>query len=377
MRGRCYYQIKQDEFIVSRLSTPEEYVRQWVLSELINFYGYNLSQIEIEKPIRYGTRTGFADIIVLVNDLPLIVVECKRLGYKKHNQSIEQAKSYAASPSVNATFAVYTNGEEWVVRRRGIQGWHPYPDIPKQSDAGEIMIKLDEYQHEWGKINPVLYWWYTPAYGQEALLFLKAIQPIFCAQSRLTNGTSHELIHAIDHVLRATDIKSERNGYHDGKQSIAFQSIQNYLKKLGVKNYAGDRFKYNHHEMTIIPMHQLDAVLKKDLDVHEELEVLAISLLQSLYAQSSEVYACRRVWDVYITSDLLDSLFAYLTLALERNLGVLLPSKGEGSLDSIRDYCKSDWLQHCKEHNQTATLLDFISFIWHVLKTPFIKNNVS
>ena len=328
MRGICYYQIKQDEFIIPRLSTPEEYVRQWVLSELVNSYGYDLSQIEIEKPIRYGTRTGFADVVVLVNDLPSIVIECKRLGYKKHNQSIEQAKSYAAAPSVNAKFAIYTNGEEWEVRRRGIHGWHPYPDIPKQSHGGESMINLDAFQNEWSNINPVLYWWYTPAYGQEALLFLKAIQPIFCAHRRLTNGTSHELLHAIDHVLRATDIKSECNEYHDGKLYIAFQSIQKYLKKIGAENYADDQFKYNHHEMTVIPMHQLDAPLKKDPYVNEELEVLAISLLQSLYAQSSEVYACRRVGDVSITSDLLDSLFIYLSLAVERNLGVLLPLKG-------------------------------------------------
>lgn len=361
------------EFVIFRTPTPEEYVRQWVLVELINHYGYDLSQIEIEKPIRYGTRTGFADVVILFNDLPLIVIECKRLGHKKKSQSIEQAKSYAAAPSINAKYAVYTNGLEWEVRRKGIQGWHPYPDIPKQIFGGESMIMLDEYQREWSNINPVLYWWYTPAYGQEALLFLKAIQPIFCAPKRLTNGTSHELIHALDHLLRATDIKSEYNGYHDGKLSIAFQSVQNYLKKNGAENYVGDKFKYNHHEMIVIPMHQLDTLLKDDLDTHEELELLAIVLLQSLYAQSSEVYACHRARDVSITLDLIDSLFHYLSLAVERNLGVLLPSKGEGSLDNIRDYCKSDWLKHCSDHNENATLADFFGYIWHTLKTPFTK----
>lgn len=374
MRINDFYHVNPDAFVIPRIPTPEEYVRQWVLTELVSHYGYDLSQIEIEKPVRYGTRTGFADIVVLVNNRPLIVIECKKLGCKKHSQSIEQAKSYAAAPSINAKYAVYTNGEVWEVRRSGIQGWHPYPDIPKQRYGGESMIKLDEYLSEWNKINPVLYWWYTPAYGAEALLFLKAIQSIFCAQRRLTNGTSYELLHAIDHLLRATNIKSECNGYHYGKLSIAFKYIQGYFKRLDLRNYADDDFEYNYHEMMNISMQQLDDFLKMNIDVYEELEILAVILLRSLCSQSAEVYHSRCVNDVSISSDFMDSLFSYLSLAVERNLDVLLPSKGEDSLDSIRDYFKTNWLQHCKEHNETVTISEFLRFTWSSFKSRFIRS---
>ena len=45
-------------------SNPEEAVRQWYEHELIDKYGYNPKQIEIEVSIQMGSATKNADIVV-------------------------------------------------------------------------------------------------------------------------------------------------------------------------------------------------------------------------------------------------------------------------------------------------------------------------
>jgi type I restriction enzyme M protein len=77
-------------------SSPEEIVRQLWVYKLINQYGYQSDEIDLEKSVQFGTEVGTkaADIIVYTDnskETPKIIVECKK---PKRKDGIEQLKSY-------------------------------------------------------------------------------------------------------------------------------------------------------------------------------------------------------------------------------------------------------------------------------------------
>jgi type I restriction enzyme M protein len=64
-------------------SSPEEIVRQLWVYKLINQYGYQSDEIDLEKSVQFGTEVGTkaADIIVYTDnskETPKIIVECKK-----------------------------------------------------------------------------------------------------------------------------------------------------------------------------------------------------------------------------------------------------------------------------------------------------------
>lgn len=120
---------------------PEENVRQWCIYELLRSYGVLINNVKIECPVRVGTRTHRADIVVMREDRPYIVIECKSRRTRKHEEAMNQAISYATASDMNAEFAVYTNGDVWWVRRRVKDVWVPIPDLPTfRGGAPEIGI---------------------------------------------------------------------------------------------------------------------------------------------------------------------------------------------------------------------------------------------
>lgn len=102
-------------------ANPEEIVRQLWVYKLINYYGYDKSEIALEKPITFGTDTGtkFADIIVYTNNTkttPKIVLEIKK---PKRKDGIDQLRSYLNAEG--SPIGVWSNGTERVILYR------PYP----------------------------------------------------------------------------------------------------------------------------------------------------------------------------------------------------------------------------------------------------------
>ena len=95
----------QDEDIKPK---PEEKIRQWALFELLTTYGVNIKNIEIERPVKVGTRTYRADIVIHRDFAPHVVIECKRWKNKKIDKGIDQAISYANANTIKAKFAVFT-----------------------------------------------------------------------------------------------------------------------------------------------------------------------------------------------------------------------------------------------------------------------------
>lgn len=90
-------------------SNPEEIVRQLWLYKLINYYQYKEDEIQVEKPIPFGSDEGSrkADIVVHLQDKesPKIVFEIKK---PNRSDGIEQLKSYLNAQG--APIGVWSNG---------------------------------------------------------------------------------------------------------------------------------------------------------------------------------------------------------------------------------------------------------------------------
>ncbi|OGX26186.1 MAG: hypothetical protein A2Y03_06585 [Omnitrophica WOR_2 bacterium GWF2_38_59] len=139
----CLKRNKPIQIYSDKKSAPEEIIRQLWLYKLLNYYGYPLDKIEVEKEIHFGTQVKekAADIIVFQDDgkTPRIIIECKK---PERDDGIDQLKSYLNAEG--AVIGVWSNGAERVILYR------PYPkefedtltDIPKRDQT--IDEVLDE-----------------------------------------------------------------------------------------------------------------------------------------------------------------------------------------------------------------------------------------
>ncbi|MBD1933689.1 MULTISPECIES: type I restriction enzyme HsdR N-terminal domain-containing protein [Cyanophyceae] len=118
MSPRPFYEVKPSHYLFNKQETPEEKVRQWILFELLSTYAVPIGNIDVEKPVRVGTRTHRADIVIYQDFIPYIVIECKNQEDKSPDQGLDQAISYASC--LGAKFAVYTNGWDWLEYRHYI-----------------------------------------------------------------------------------------------------------------------------------------------------------------------------------------------------------------------------------------------------------------
>lgn len=135
-----FYSTKEEVqiFVEDGKSNPEEIVRQLWVYKLINYYGYSKEEIELEKPITFGTDTGtkFADIIVYTNTqklTPKIVLEIKK---PKRKDGIEQLRSYLNAEG--SPIGVWSNGTDKVILYRPYpKDFDALPEIPKKGQTPE------------------------------------------------------------------------------------------------------------------------------------------------------------------------------------------------------------------------------------------------
>jgi type I restriction enzyme M protein len=79
-----------------RPAKPEEIVRQLYIKKLLDYYGYPVERIAVEKPVYFGSTVHekAADIVIADKDDPAtayVIVECKK---PKRTDGLEQLKSY-------------------------------------------------------------------------------------------------------------------------------------------------------------------------------------------------------------------------------------------------------------------------------------------
>lgn len=118
---------------------PEEEVRQWYETVLVEEYNYKKSQIETEFSIKMGSTTKSADIAVFKSsskdDLKLIV-ETKK---PDRSDGIDQLKSYMEADGVS--LGAWTNGADIQhLHRPEPREFESISDIP---EAGENLASMD------------------------------------------------------------------------------------------------------------------------------------------------------------------------------------------------------------------------------------------
>lgn len=135
-----------------RQDTPEEYVRQEILKSLVREYGYGKGDIQVEFPIRFGSRRVRVDIAVFPPGLRpaeqtqqsvWLIVECKspKIRPSMKKDGVDQMQSYMAV-CPNGEVGMWTNGEDmesysFPVDDDGRRVPAEIPDIPHFGDSAE------------------------------------------------------------------------------------------------------------------------------------------------------------------------------------------------------------------------------------------------
>ncbi len=127
-----------------RKETPEEHVRQEVARSLVNEYGYNKKDIEVEFKITMGRANKKADIVVFKENSDhtqeniYLIAEVKRETIKPSDKDngVEQLSSYIAA-SMNSKYALWVGSERlayFVDEKEGIRQIADITDIPKKGE---------------------------------------------------------------------------------------------------------------------------------------------------------------------------------------------------------------------------------------------------
>lgn len=88
--------------------TPEEWVRQHVVSFLIDEKKYSKSSINTEVPVEIVGMKKRADIIVYQKENPFIIVECKAPKVKINQETFDQIARY--NLKLKAEYLMVSNG---------------------------------------------------------------------------------------------------------------------------------------------------------------------------------------------------------------------------------------------------------------------------
>ncbi len=174
MTPKPFYEIDPKAYLFEKNNRPEEKVRQWVLFELLSTYGININDIRVEVPIKIGSTKIRADVVVLNNHVPMIVIECKEENETDLSEAMKQAVSYAES-GLGAIFAVATNGHEWIVKRKQYGEWVSVIDLSRPiqnsptNDLNYLFWLL-------GGLKPLFFWIYRQVPANNAQVFFSQLQ---------------------------------------------------------------------------------------------------------------------------------------------------------------------------------------------------------
>ena len=89
--------------------TPEEWVRQNIVADLAETYGYPLELMQIEAAITLNGLTKRCDIVVYDKSVkPFMIVECKKESVKLTQKVVDQACRY--NLVLQVPYLLLTNG---------------------------------------------------------------------------------------------------------------------------------------------------------------------------------------------------------------------------------------------------------------------------
>lgn len=239
MTRASYYNIPDDAYLFPDISrrtiqrgAPEEEVRQWCAYELIRAYGIHITDLTFEASVKVGSKIYKVDILASRNDSPVLVVECKKRADKRLSKALEQAISYADAQTIRAEYAVATNGEGWLVKRRIAEKWVSIPDMPNAPVLGAVE-PVEQFLWEMEELQAVIHGLDQNLHGADASTFFYAMQRFFTGSNILTQGLNPHLQDAAGHVLRVLWHRDKGEHYCFDKLERARSELESFQKHSG------------------------------------------------------------------------------------------------------------------------------------------------
>lgn len=216
-----------------RADTPEEHVRQRIARSLLEDYGYDKCDIEIEFTVNLGSSKKRVDIAIFP---PLvehkqqhikIIVECKRDEVRPtdRDNGIEQLKSYL-SACPNACFGMWIGSElqfwERIVAEKGVVDFVEATDIPR--------FGYDAPQ-------PITFTELVPAHEELIAIFKRCHNYIYGNQGMQKEPAFQELLKLIfckvyDEDTTTTGVMRFFIGSSERRSEIGQRRLQKTMKEL-------------------------------------------------------------------------------------------------------------------------------------------------
>lgn len=278
---------------------------------------------------------------------PHIVVECKARSIKKLDGALQQAMNYASLPDMQATFAVATNGDAWLVRRRVNNDWVPVADLPQHREG--------KGSAEWRLIllavhglSPILYWLDRTVPAKQASCYFSSLQRFFHDRNEITMATDHDLLWAADNLLRALSDIEKHSGYTAGKMAEACKGLNSYWTSHGIESDFGGEDLWN---MAHYGYADLSALVENNAGT-APLETALLRVILSLFAYLNGIKAPKRVQYGDVSDSVQREIRAYINLVLTVRFDAALPDTLDKTyIGDIHAICKPAWLRFTKDLN--------------------------
>lgn len=355
MSGNRFYQVPDSAYLFNKigqpgsLEEPEEAIRQWCAFELMRVYGFKVTDLTFECPVKSGSRNDLRiDIVVRRDGHPWIVVECKRSDYKDHVKAMTQAISYADAQTIKAEFAVYTNGTIWHVKRKVSNDWVEIPDLPTLIRA-EAQEHLVDILHALDESMALIYKLDEPMDATESKCFLSVMQIFFNGYNTLTGGVASCLLHATDNLLRVLTANDTKGSYQMEKLSHAGREWEFYRKKVTPDDRAREVDRGNVLRLELVTLSYSLHDLIKDSPSLFSVDVLLLRMNIALLEYGIENEMKRTF--LPIGTAIHHTLRAFLDHLLVTRFNTCLPDTLESDMvDRMKGYCEPSWKIAFKNH---------------------------
>jgi hypothetical protein len=345
-----FYEVSPDAYLfqnrikkVGEQEQPEEPVRQWCAFELIRCYGFRVTDLVFEQDVKVGSKRLKIDIVVLRNGAPWAIVECKRPEHRKAADGMDQAISYAAAESIRAKYAVYTNGQEWMVKQYIGNIWVPVPDLPNAADPMVGREELLNVLRTFEELLPVLHALDESLEGDDAENFISILQEFFCGENLVTQGTSDGLRSAIDNLLRVISSEYKDVPYQLGKLTTAHRYLEQFRLQRGIGFPIDIEATGGATFLLLQQLHHFVVAMAKSANGTGGADPLALRLAASVLEAGADKFRPQSR-KLRVTPAVQQSLREYLDYGLRIYLGMSLPSHFDSSdMDDMRRYTQRAW----------------------------------
>jgi hypothetical protein len=349
MQRKDYYEVPLGAYAFERSASeedikPEERVRQWCVQELIRAYGYSITDITFEHRVRYGSSQRRIDILILKDDKPFIVVECKRQEFKKNTKGLEQAINYAGAESIKAEYAVYTNGTDWMVQRCIDGRWAPIEDIPTNLH-GEAEFTVDLLYRDLTDAAPLLHKLVGQLDAKATHRYFEAMQRFFYGSNLLTESGDRKLRWALDNLLRSILHFESLDGYMQGKFLEAYSNLLDYGQRVGAGWITNPPYGTD-HPFRQTALYQLDILefLENSASKAVGLDYYFLDLIAVLFGYSHGLIHYKKRKFPELPSEIQESMRSLLNYCFKLELNHRVPTRSDKlTHQDIAHACDYGW----------------------------------